>query len=132
MLHEEISSNGSLSLNEPRPETARRIVADVGLDVFSRVAQPTAAHYFKLGQAVGCDKQRAGTPIRSKNGVPALRLSHPTKYSDSKNALPCRSAVGEGPFVDFGARICAEKPTSLNDAQARFALRRYGNARVRP
>jgi hypothetical protein len=42
MLHEEISSNGSLSQNEPRPETARRIVADVGLDVFSRVAQPSA------------------------------------------------------------------------------------------
>jgi len=29
------------------------------------------------GQLVGCDKQRAGTPIRW-SGVPALRLSHPT------------------------------------------------------
>jgi hypothetical protein len=40
-----------------------------------------AAHYFKMGQTPGCDKPFTDTPIRSKNGVPALRLS--TKLLDA-------------------------------------------------
>ena len=50
-----------------------------------------AAYYFKMRLAVGCDHfaaANAGTPKWQQNGVPALRLSHPTKHSDSISALP--------------------------------------------
>lgn len=45
-----------------------------------------------MGQPV--DQQHAGTPIGTKNGVPALRLSHSAKHSDSISALPCVATRG--------------------------------------
>ena len=32
-----------------------------------------------MSEAAACDKQRAATPSVNSNGVPALRLSHPTE-----------------------------------------------------
>jgi hypothetical protein len=72
-------------------ETAERILRQRGRSFQVLTPIELGSHYFKMGQAVGCDKfavANAGTPVGSKNGVPALRLSHSTKYSDSTNALP--------------------------------------------
>ena len=54
-------------------------------------ATTPAAHYLKMRLAVGCDQfaaANAGTQKWQQNGVPALRLSHPTRHSDSINVLP--------------------------------------------
>jgi hypothetical protein len=88
----------------------------------------SAAHYFEMGQAVGCDKfavANAGTPIGSKNGVPALRLSHPTKYSDSTNALPLlvrslassRDRVRISRSIVFAGDTTPAKPASAKDCR---------------
>ena len=57
-----------------------------------QLMSPTpAVHCFKMRLALGCDQfaaANAGTPKWQQNGVPALRLSHPTRRSDSTNALP--------------------------------------------
>ncbi len=66
-------------------------------------ATTPASHYLKMRLAVGCDQFAAantGTQKWQQNGVPALRLSHPTRRSDSTNVLPWGDDACDLPLND--------------------------------
>ncbi len=43
---------------------------------------------FRIALVVRCDKQRAGTPKGSTDGVPAVHWSHPARYNNLTAAWP--------------------------------------------